>query len=109
MTEATPDTAGRLFRQALTFHRAGQLAEAEQFCRRVLEIENRHADSLALLGVLCTKRRDFDEAVRVTRQALEINPRQRVAAAYLGHALQGLKRYHELVAAFDEAIALEPD
>ncbi len=40
------------FQQALRLHRAGRLAEAEQFYRQILAAVPNHADSLHMLGVL---------------------------------------------------------
>ncbi|HKC33483.1 MAG TPA: tetratricopeptide repeat protein, partial [Xanthobacteraceae bacterium] len=78
--------------QAIAFHRAGLLAEAEMLYRRILEVERRNFDCLHLLGVLHFQRGEFSEAVRQIDDALKINPN--VADAYnnRGNALRKLKR-----------------
>lgn len=44
-----------LFSDAVRYHQAGRLAEAEQLYRQVLAIDACHADSLHLLGVIASQ------------------------------------------------------
>ena len=44
--------ADSIVRQAIGFHQAGLLAQAEQLYRRAIALQPRHFDSLHLLGVL---------------------------------------------------------
>jgi tetratricopeptide (TPR) repeat protein len=111
---AAPPTLAELesiFDQALAFHRAGLLAEAEQLYRRVLEHRPGSFDCQHLLGVISYQRGNCLEAVRQIDAALKIN--SRVADAHLnrGNALLRLKRFEEALASYDKAIALkgEPD
>jgi tetratricopeptide (TPR) repeat protein len=100
-----------IFDQALGFHRAGLLGEAEQLYRRVLEHRPGSFDCQHLLGVISYQRGNCLEAVRQIDAALKIN--SRVADAHLnrGNALLRLKRFDEALASYDKAIALkgEPD
>jgi len=100
-----------IFAQALAFHRAGLLAEAEQLYQRVLEHRPGSFDCQHLLGVISYQRGNCLEAVRQIDAALKIN--SRVADAHLnrGNALLRLKRFDEALASYDKAIAIkgEPD
>jgi tetratricopeptide (TPR) repeat protein len=98
-----------IFDQALAFHRAGLLAEAEQLYRRVLEHRPGSFDCQHLLGVISYQRGNCLEAVRQIDAALKIN--SRVADAHLnrGNALLRLKRFDEALASYDKAIALKGD
>jgi tetratricopeptide (TPR) repeat protein len=98
-----------IFDQALAFHRAGLLAEAEQLYRRVLEHRPGSFDCQHLLGVISFQRGNCLEAVRQIDAALKIN--SRVADAHLnrGNALLKLKRFDEALASYDKAIALKGD
>lgn len=53
---------------------AQQFAEAEECCRRLLELEPRHAKGLANLGFILQSRGAFEDAVRCYRSALESDP-----------------------------------
>jgi tetratricopeptide (TPR) repeat protein len=107
----TLDDLQSIFDQALAFHRADMLAEAEQLYRRVLEHRPGSFDCQHLLGVISYQRGNCLEAVRQIDAALKIN--SRVADAHLnrGNALLRLKRFDESLASYDKAIAIkgEPD
>jgi tetratricopeptide (TPR) repeat protein len=98
-----------VFGQALAFHRAGQLAEAERLYRRILQVERRHFDSLHLLGVIHFQRGEFSEAVRQIDDALKIDPNVADAHNNRANALKKLKRPEQALASYDRAIALKPD
>jgi tetratricopeptide (TPR) repeat protein len=107
---ALPPTLAELesiFAQALAFHRAGLLGEAEQLYRRVLDHRPGSFDCQHLLGVIAYQRGNCLEAVRQIDAALKIN--SRVADAHLnrGNALKRLKRFDEALASYDKAIALK--
>jgi len=70
----SPADLDAIFSQAITYHRAGQLADAEALYRRVLQDVPQHFDSLHLLGVICYQHGDYAEAVRQIDFALTINP-----------------------------------
>ncbi len=100
-----------VFAQALAFHRAGLLGEAEQLYRRVLEHRPGSFDCQHLLGVISYQRGNCLEAVRQIDAALKINSRVVDAHLNRGNALLRLKRFDEALASYDKAIALkgEPD
>src|SRR5947209_13554765 len=97
------------FGQALAFHQADRLAEAEQLYRIILQAQPEHFDSLHLLGVIHSQRGEHTEAVRQIDVALKINPNAAAAYSNRGNALKDLKRFDEALASFDQAIALKPD
>jgi tetratricopeptide (TPR) repeat protein len=100
----TMDELQSIFDQALGFHRAGLLAEAEQLYRRVLDNQPGSFDCQHLLGVISYQRGDCLAAVQQIDAALKIN--SRVADAHLnrGNALKKLKRFDEALASYDKAI-----
>jgi protein O-GlcNAc transferase len=97
------------FRQALAFHQAGRLAEAEQIYRQILQGQPKHFDCLHLLGVIHAQRGNYAEAVSQIDVALEVNPSAASAHNNRGNALWQLQRPAEALASCERAIALKPD
>lgn len=98
-----------LLAQALRFHQAGDLANAEQFYRQILDIEPEHADALHLLGVLAHQHDRNEVAETLIGRALQ---RRGDVAEYHGNygsVLQALGRLPEAVASYGQALALKPD
>ena len=99
----------KLFRTAVARHQSGQLREAAELCRRILDETPGNADVLHLRGLALYQLGDFEEAARLIGRAIGING---AAAAYhnnLGAVLQALGRLDEAETALKRAIALEPD
>jgi tetratricopeptide (TPR) repeat protein len=106
---AKSSEAASLLAQALAFHRAHRLAEAEQLYQRILQLQPRHFDSLHLVGIIHYQRGQYMEAVRQLDLALKINPSAAAAHNNRGNALRQLNRFDEALASCDKAIALKPD
>jgi len=98
-----------LLGQAVAFHRAGLLAEAEQLYRAVLQAQPKNFDGLHLLGVVHYQRGEADAAIRCIDAALAVNKRSADAYNNRGNVLLGLKRFDEALASYDRAIALKSD
>jgi predicted O-linked N-acetylglucosamine transferase (SPINDLY family) len=109
LAPAAPVGPSALLNQAVAFHRNGQLAQAEQLYRQVLQAQPRHFDGLHLLGVVRHQRGEYADAVRQIRAALKINPGSAAANNNLGAALKELGRHGEALESYDRAIAIQPD
>jgi protein O-GlcNAc transferase len=107
-SKPAPELAS-LFGQALAFHQAGRLMEAEPLYRKVLQAQPSHFDSLHLLGVIHYQRGEHAEALRQIDAALKVNPHVAAAHNNRGGALKDLGRLEEALASYDRAIALKPD
>ena len=103
----TPDTAA-LLTQALAFHQAGLLTEAEALYRKLLLACPRHFDSLHMLGVIDYQRGDHASALRRIDHALNVDPRSASAHNNRGVVLVELGRLADAVASYDKAIAFAP-
>jgi tetratricopeptide (TPR) repeat protein len=94
--------------QAFRHQQAGNLREAEQLYRRVLETEPTHVYALNNLGMLAKETGRTEEAVVLLRQAVALQPavtqfHSNLAMAY--HAVQDL---HAAAAEYREAMRLRP-
>jgi protein O-GlcNAc transferase len=99
---------GKVFRDGVALHQAGQLEQAAVAYRKFLDSNPTHAQAMQLLGVIALQRGDCNEAVRLISHALEINPNQPEYFNNLGLALCELRRYQEAIAIFNRAILIAP-
>jgi protein O-GlcNAc transferase len=98
-----------LMREAMGWHRRGDLDRAQALYRAVLEAQPNHPDALANLGALCVQRGLWAESIRLTEASLAIAPDQPLALNNLGSARLGLGQHEEALACYERAIASKPD
>ncbi|MBF0587539.1 MAG: tetratricopeptide repeat protein [Magnetococcales bacterium] len=89
-------------------HNAGELPQAEQIYRQILQAEPNQPDALHLLGLLAQQVEQFELAIPLIRRSLEINPHNADAHCNLGNAFRAVGDLAEAVASCRSAIALEP-
>jgi len=102
-------TTADYFAQAVRFHQAGQLPEAEQLYRQILTFDPRHAASLHLLGVIAHQFGRNEAAIELIRQAIGLQDRQPSFHSNLGEAHRALQQHAEAAACYQRAIELAPD
>lgn len=88
-----------LLNTAIAQHQAGQLAQAEQIYRQILQQQPQNVDAIALLGVIACQHHRLEDGIALYRQALALRPDHRQARENLNLAL--FKHGRELI---DEAI-----
>ena len=98
-----------LLAEALRYHHAGQLAQAEGHYRKILAIDQNHIDSLHLLGLISHQVGRSDIAVSLIRKAIAIDDRIPAFHNNIGLAFDGLGRAEDAVFHYGRAIALKPD
>jgi tetratricopeptide (TPR) repeat protein len=103
-----PGVSGPL-RRALQAHGAGRLGEAEFYCQLVLAADKKQFDALHLLGLIKFQRGQIDEAHRLIRQAVRINPRSVHAHSNLGLVFEEMGNHEQALACLRKALAIEPD
>jgi tetratricopeptide (TPR) repeat protein len=95
--------------RALAACQRGDLREAQQLCRRVLDAQPSYFDALYLLAIIEGRSGNAQQAVELLSKAVATNPGSADAHFNRGVALGELKRYEEAVASYDRAIALRKD
>jgi protein O-GlcNAc transferase len=104
-----PFDVAAAFAEAMSFHRAGRIADAEAVYRKIVATQPDHFDSLHLLGVALHQRGDHAGAVRQIDAALAVNPKSVSAFSNRGSALKALGRLDEALASYDSALAIKAD
>ena len=97
------------FNQAVRLNEQGHLAQAQELCRKVLQLQPRHYNALNLLGLIALQKNEFSVAVDLLRRATAANPQSIVARSNLGNAYYLQGDFEQAIANYDIAIALKPD
>jgi Flp pilus assembly protein TadD len=104
-----PNPIADLFRQAIAYHDAGQLDEAERLLNRVIAVTPGHSDSLHLLGIIAHRRGHQDAAADLISRAIKLRSSVPFYHANLGIVLRTQGRLEDAVKCFRKAIKLKPD
>src|SRR5262249_7731144 len=67
-------TLAQTLDHAIGYHQRGQLQQAEQLYRQILQVDPQHVDALHLLGVIAHQVDKRDLAVDYLNEALRLNP-----------------------------------
>ena len=102
------DSIDALFQEAVAHHRAGRHRRAEALYRQVLAVDNRHADSLHMLGLVALQDGRNDVAVKHIEEAVRIRPTRAPYYLDLGNALWNLGDTAQAEASYRTAIRVEP-
>lgn len=94
--------------QAIKYHQAGQLSEAEVIYKKILETTPDNADALHYLGLIHYQTGDSESAVTLISKSIALNPGN-LAYCNLGAALQAQGQHDSAIESYLSAIALKPD
>lgn len=102
-------TLAELLAAAVQQHQVGQLAQAAQLYRQVLQQQPNHAGALNLLGVIACQTGNLPEGMTYYRQAIAISPALIDAHHNLALALQMTGQVDEAIQQYRMAIAQQPN
>jgi protein O-GlcNAc transferase len=102
-------TADATLQQAMQYHQAGALAQAEYLYRQILQSNPRDADVLHLLGVMAFQVGRPETALPYFQQAIASSPEKANFHSNLGRTYQALGRLDDSLASYREALRLKPD
>ena len=102
-------SVGSVLEQATKFHEAGNLANAENAYRQIIEVEPRHARTLYGLGQLLAAKGDHWSAADTFGLLVEIAPASVKAWSRLAIEYQALSRHADAANAFRKVIELNPE
>lgn len=95
--------------RAVSAYRGGQLAEAEEICRKIVATKRNFFDGLYVLAVVQAAAGKYEEAVTHYNRALAVQPKHAEALSNRGNALKALQRLDEALASYDRALSVRPD
>ncbi|HEY0551017.1 MAG TPA: FG-GAP-like repeat-containing protein, partial [Verrucomicrobiae bacterium] len=88
---------------------AGEDAKARTLANSVLEQERGSAPALYVGGVAALRARDYTNAIQLLQQARDIDIRVNAVSLQLGLAYEGLGKYDEALAQYEEIAQFEPE
>jgi tetratricopeptide (TPR) repeat protein len=97
------------FNQALVFHKAGQLDEAEKLYESLLVSMPFNPVLLKNIGAIVFQKGKYEDAVRIIGKSLTIEPNQSDVLNLLGNALQNINRLEDALVSYEKAIAINPN
>jgi hypothetical protein len=107
--EVSVATIQEILALALQKHQVGQLDEAEQLYKQILQANPYHPDGLHLMGVLISQRGRDDLAISYIERALTVKPNIAAFHNNLGFSYLALGWFDDAVHHFQEALRLQPD
>src|SRR5580765_7993831 len=99
-------TVDQAMQLAMQHHTAGQLQQAEQIYRQVLQRVPNHADALHLLGVVAQQVGQSAAAIDLIRRAVAISPGLALYHSNLAEAYRRAGRLDEAEASCRQALAI---
>jgi protein O-GlcNAc transferase len=96
-----------LLSDAIALHRNGQLPEAREQCRRMLQVEPNQAETLHLMGVIAYQQGHHRQAVEFISKAIENKPAHPMFHNNLGLALEALDLEAEAKLEYEKAIQMD--
>lgn len=84
-------------------------AEAAQLLRELLARDSLHAPSYVLLGIICSRQGEMDEAIAQFQHAIYLEPRTPLAYFFLGNIYQELGQLRLAQRAYQQVLGLVAD
>jgi tetratricopeptide (TPR) repeat protein len=95
--------------EAIALHQKSDWHAAEAAYRRVLAVDPKNADALALLGTVMSELKQHGEAIKAIRAAVALDAQAPLFHFHLGNAFDKAGRHAEAEASFAIATAIAPN
>lgn len=101
--------ADQILQQAISFHRAGDLHQAEKLYSKLLETAPNEPDALHLLGLVAFQKQDLEVAQNLILRAITANSKIAQFHNSLGKVRAAQQNFEEAVTSYRTALRLKPD
>lgn len=98
-----------LLEQASSFHRTGNIKEAEAIYIKIINESPSSFEANHALGVINLQLKNYKESISWTKKAININSKHHAPYNNLGASYLALKEFYNAISAFSEAIKIKPD
>ena len=97
------------FKEAMNFHKNGELKKANDLCLEVLKKEPNNFDILHLLGVIAFKNKNYKISYDFLNKAVKINPDNAESHNNLGIVFKKLNKFDDALKSWNQSIKIKPD
>ena len=98
-----------LLEQASSFHRTGNIKEAETIYKKIINESPNSFEANHALGAINLQLRNYKESISWTKKAININSKHHAPYNNLGASYLALEEFYNAISAFSEAIKIKPD
>ena len=98
-----------LLEQASSFHRTGNIKEAEIIYKKIINESPNSFEANHALGAINLQLKNYKESISWTKKAININSKHHAPYNNLGASYLALKEFYNAISAFSEAIKIKPD
>lgn len=101
-------SANEKIRQALEYHQAGNLLQAEHLYKKIIKKQSKNAAALHMLGVLYSQMENYDSAIVYIKKALQIAPTDAYIHYNLGNVYRKKGDLDKAFSAYQKAVQVNP-
>ena len=94
---------------ALRNYQAGDLQQAENISKQILDVQSDHILAINLLGIIHYQLKNYDSAIQYMKKLIALNPNNAQAYYILGHSMQEKKQLDESITYYQKALQHNPD
>ena len=94
---------------ALKNYQAGNVREAEDVCKKILEIQADNVHAIHVLSMIYYQLKDYDSAIKYTKKLINLTPNNAQAYYILGHSLQARGQIDQAIVYYQKSLQLNPN
>jgi protein O-GlcNAc transferase len=94
---------------ALKNYQAGNLQEAENIFKEILEVQSNNITAINLLGTINYQLKNYDSAIQYMKKLINLTPNNAQAYYVLGHSMQEKDQLDEAITYYQKALQVNPN
>jgi protein O-GlcNAc transferase len=98
----------KALQRAIELYQAGDLKQAESYCREIVKKQRDNTDALHLLGVLSYQLGNYDSAIEYLHKTLRFIPANAYVHYNLGNVYKDKKEFDKAASCYQKALQLNP-
>jgi len=103
-----PQTISQLLQQAIQYHQTGNLPQAENLYRQILQAQPNHLEALHFLGVIAGQMGNYETAIELIKKSITLNHTLPLLYVNLAGTLRLQGNLAEAIACYQHALSLNP-